>query len=95
MSVAGLSSRRALLTAALGFALLESTEPEVLLVQRWHGSWASVGLVAAEMARQDYGLELMPIGVGVRPRWPTADWPDRPGSRPPPAPRDPPVSEAR
>jgi len=43
---------RALLTAALGFALLDGAAPELAPVRAWLGTWRGIGLGAAGMARQ-------------------------------------------
>src|SRR2546426_12096307 len=48
--------RRAQLTAALSFALLEVDAPELALVRAWLGNWQGIGRVAAGMARQGYDL---------------------------------------
>lgn len=55
MSVAGADAdrRRALLRAALGFALLGRAP-----VASWLSTWTGIGLVAAGMARQGYDLAL-------------------------------------
>ena len=57
-----LERRRALLTAALGFALLDTRgkpEPkEQTLVKEWLDNWKGLGHIATGMARQDYDLEL-------------------------------------
>ena len=52
--------RRALLTAAVGFALLPARrdQPEVGMLRRWLDTWAGLGLVAVGMARQRYDLQL-------------------------------------
>jgi hypothetical protein len=50
--------RRALLTAALGFVLLEARAPELGLVHAWLDTWTGVGLLVAGMARQGYDVEL-------------------------------------
>jgi hypothetical protein len=54
--------RRSLLTAALGFALLDTRGkpalPEVQTVRRWLDNWTGVGHVVTGMQRQDYDLEL-------------------------------------
>ena len=51
-------SRGHLLRAALGFALIPRTEPELRLLHRWLDSWPGIGHVVAGMARQGYDLEL-------------------------------------
>ncbi len=57
-----LERRRSLLTAALGFALLDTrgqpAPPEVQTVRRWLDNWTGIGHVVTGMARQDYDLEL-------------------------------------
>jgi hypothetical protein len=52
--------RRALLTAAVGFALLPARrdQPEVAMLRRWLDSWTGLGLVAVGMARQGFDLQL-------------------------------------
>ena len=52
--------RRALLTAAVGFALLpaRSDQPEGGMLRRWLDTWAGIGPLAAGMARQGYDLQL-------------------------------------
>lgn len=52
------ADRRSLLTAALGFALVDAAAPELSLVRAWLGTWSGLGLVAAGMARQGYDLSL-------------------------------------
>ena len=53
-------SRRALLTAAVGFALLpvRHDQPEVGVLRRWLDTWTGLGLVTVGMARQGYDLLL-------------------------------------
>jgi hypothetical protein len=57
-----LARRRALLTAALGFTLLDTrgkpAPPAVQTVREWLNNWAGLGHVVTGMARQDYDLEL-------------------------------------
>ncbi len=57
-----LARRRALLTAALGFTLLDTrgkpAPPAVKTVREWLNNWTGVGHVVTGMARQDYDLEL-------------------------------------
>jgi hypothetical protein len=45
--------RRAVLTAAVGFALLPARrdQPEVGMLRRWLDTWAGIGALAAGMAR--------------------------------------------
>jgi hypothetical protein len=52
------NQRARLLHAALGFASLDSVQPELRLFHRWLDSWSGVGYVVAGMARQEYDLEL-------------------------------------
>jgi hypothetical protein len=54
------SHRRALLTAALGFALVgfETPPPPVVALHAWLSSWSGIGHVAHGMARQGYDLSL-------------------------------------
>jgi len=49
--------RRSTLLAALGFALVPPTEPELLLLHRWLDSWRGIGDLVAGMARQEHDLE--------------------------------------
>ena len=57
-----LARRRALLTAALGFALLDTrgkpAPPEVQTVRTWLDNWTGIGHVVTGMHRQDYDLAL-------------------------------------
>jgi len=57
-----LARRRALLTAALGFALVDTkgkpAPKEIQLVREWLDNWKGLGLVATAMARQGYRLHL-------------------------------------
>jgi hypothetical protein len=57
-----LARRCALLTAALGFALLDTrgqpAPPEVQTVRRWLDNWTGIGHVVTGMQRQDYDLAL-------------------------------------
>ena len=59
---AGLARRRALLTAALGFALVDTkgqpAPKEVQLMREWLDTWTGIGQIVTGMARQDYDLEL-------------------------------------
>lgn len=52
----------AAVTAALGFALLDTrgqpVPPKVQTVRRWLDSWTGVGHVVTGMQRQDYDIEL-------------------------------------
>jgi hypothetical protein len=50
--------RRVLLTAALGFALLEPRPPELDLLHQWLDTWRGIGDIAVGMARHDYDLQL-------------------------------------
>jgi hypothetical protein len=43
--------RRALLTAALGFSLLEARAPELAMLHAWLDSWTGVGLVVEGLGR--------------------------------------------
>ena len=52
------SERRAALIAALGFALLPPSAPELKLVHGWLDTWRGIGDVVVGMARQDYDLQL-------------------------------------
>ena len=52
--------RLALLTAALGFALLPAHryQPEVAMLRRWLDTWPGIGAIAVGMGRQGYDLQL-------------------------------------
>ena len=54
------SDRRALLVAALGFALLrfEPSPPPVAELHAWLSTWSGIGHVTHGMARQGYDLSL-------------------------------------
>ena len=54
----GAAGRRPALTAALGFALLPPSAPELRLVHGWLDTWRGIGDVVVGMARQDYDLQL-------------------------------------
>jgi len=63
------SDRRALLVAALGFALLpfETAPPPVAALQAWLSTWSGIGHVTHGMARQGYDLSLTRYdGLGWR-----------------------------
>jgi len=57
-----LACRRALLTAALGFALLDTrgkpAPPQVKAVRAWLDAWPGVGDVVTGMSRQGYMLHM-------------------------------------
>jgi hypothetical protein len=59
------SDRRHLLRAAVGFALVPPTEPELRLLHRWMDSWRGVGDVVTGMNRQGYWLHLSNIDAGT------------------------------
>jgi len=50
--------RRRLLRAALSFASLAPSVPELRLLHRWLDSWPGVGHAVVGMARQGYDVEL-------------------------------------
>ena len=50
--------RRALLVAALGFALLEHQTDELDVLHAWLDSWRGIGLIVVGMARHGYDLSL-------------------------------------
>jgi hypothetical protein len=54
------SRRRALLTSALGFALLDfdTAPPPVRALHAWLSTWSGIGHVSHGMARQGYDLSL-------------------------------------
>ena len=63
------SPRRALLTAALGFALLpfETPPAPVAALHAWLSTWSGIGHVTHGMARQGYDLSLTRYdGLGWR-----------------------------
>ena len=53
-----MTTRRSLLTAALGFAGLAPRAPELRMLHAWLDTWSGVGALAVGMARQDFDLEL-------------------------------------
>jgi hypothetical protein len=57
---------RGRLVAALAAALVGHDAPELRLVRRWLDGWAGLGLVVADMARQDFDLELRGFPRGWR-----------------------------
>ena len=65
MSTPDVTRRRALLTAALGFALLDTrgkpTPAEVQMVRRWLDNWTGLGHVVTGMQRQGYRLSLTDV----------------------------------
>jgi len=68
-----LARRRSLLTAALGFALVDTkgkpASKEVQLVREWLDNWKGIGHVVTGMARQDYGLEPLGMMAAADARW--------------------------
>ncbi len=63
------SGRRALLLAALGFAMLpvETAPPAVATLEAWLSTWSGIGHVSHGMARQGYDLSLTRYdGLGWR-----------------------------
>src|SRR6266850_1275271 len=62
--IAAAEQRRLLLTAALGFAQLETRAPELRLLRRWLDSWTDIGLLAAGLQRQGWDLQLTAYGDG-------------------------------
>jgi hypothetical protein len=52
-------ARSRLLRAAVGFALVPPTEPELRLLHRWLDCWRGVGDVVTVMNRQGYWLHLL------------------------------------
>src|SRR5207249_7628913 len=59
-----LARRRALLTAALGFTVLDPRERELKLLHRWLDCWRGVGDVVTGMKRQGYEVSLGDHGAG-------------------------------
>jgi hypothetical protein len=57
----GFAQRRATLTAALGFALLSPTAPELRLLHGWLDTWRGIGDVVVGMARQDLRRSADPV----------------------------------
>ncbi len=67
--MASLAERRALLTAALGFARLRWREPQppaARALDAWLTSWAGVGAVLAGMTAQGFNVELKEFPYGWR-----------------------------
>jgi len=62
--MADLAPRRALLTSALGFALLDPREPELCLLHSWLDSWRGIGDIVTGMKRQGYEVSLGDHGSG-------------------------------
>ena len=54
----GISTRRALLSAASASTRLPSDAPEPRLLHAWLDSWRGAGAVAVGMARHGYDLQL-------------------------------------
>jgi hypothetical protein len=50
--------RGQLLSAALGFLVLDPHEPELQLLHGCFDNWRGIGVIVAGMARQDYDIEL-------------------------------------
>ena len=50
--------RRALLSAALGFARLKPRTRPLALLHRWLDTWAGIGTIAVGMERQGFDLQL-------------------------------------
>jgi hypothetical protein len=61
-----MTSRRALLDAALGFLQLRDQPREVTLLRRWLDSWAGLGDVIVGLTRQGLDLELRQFPLGWR-----------------------------
>ena len=59
-----LARRRALLTAALGFTVLDPRERELRLLHAWLDTWRGVGDVVTGMKRQGYEVSLGDHGSG-------------------------------
>ena len=64
-----LARHRALLTAALGFVLLDTggkpAPPEVQTVRKWLDNWRGVGNVVTGMNRQGYMLHLSNVDAST------------------------------
>ena len=64
-----LARRRSLLTAALGFALLDTrgkpAPPEVQTVRKWLDNWRGVGDVVTGMNRQGFMLHLSNVDAST------------------------------
>jgi len=56
------STRARLLRAAVGFALIPPTEPELRMLHLWLDGWRGVGDV---VNRQGYGLHLSNVDAGT------------------------------
>jgi hypothetical protein len=59
------AGRARLLRAAVGFALVPPTEPELRLLHRWLDCWRGVGGVVTGMNRQGYWLHLSNVDAGT------------------------------
>jgi hypothetical protein len=57
-------SRRASLTAALGFVQLPPREPELRLLHRWLDAWTGVGLITVGVELLGYRMSLSHIAQG-------------------------------
>jgi hypothetical protein len=53
-----IDARARLLGAAVGFALVPSTEPELQLLHQWLDCWRGIGDVVRGMTRQGWDLQL-------------------------------------
>jgi hypothetical protein len=53
-----LDARARLIRAAVGFALVAPTEPELRLLHQWLDSWRGIGDVVTGMKRQGYEVSL-------------------------------------
>jgi hypothetical protein len=57
-------SRRAALTAALGFLQVPPRAPELRLLHRWLDTWTGVGLITVGVERLGFRLSLSHIAEG-------------------------------
>jgi hypothetical protein len=59
-----LDARARLLRAAVGFALVPPTEPELRVLHRWLDNWRGIGDIVTGMKRQGHEISLGDHGAG-------------------------------